>query len=65
MTLITVQAIPDGLIVNVQDESSYQETVQHDFLMQKQMEPGFPEMALCSNLLPINCPWFMCDRTQP
>lgn len=27
----------DGLIIDIQDESGYQETFQHDFLMQKQM----------------------------
>lgn len=38
---------------------------EHDFLKLQQMQWGFPEMAMWSSPLPINCPAFMCDRNQP
>lgn len=55
-----------GCIINTQDKLSYQTTFCTWFFKgTTNANWGFPEVVMCSSLLPINCPGFMCDKKQP
>ena len=65
-TEIQWRLLLNGCIINTQDKLSYQTTFWvWLFIATTNANWGFPERAVCPNLLPINCPGFMCYGNQP